>query len=263
MKWAALRGAVTAVALLLPAAGHAAPDNPLDYAWKMNRGAQVPLGVTLHDEAGRDTTLGATFAGKPVILDIGYFHCPTLCGVVRADLLAALGTSGLREGRDYSLVSVSIDPKETSKDAADAKAADLAQAPFASGADWHYLTGPAAAVAAVKAAVGFRDRYDERFRQFLHPAGLVVLTKAGIVSGYLQGVGYSGGELRAAVLRAGQGGIAQAALPILLLCFHFDSSTGRYTLAIVKLLRLAGGLTVLTIVGLLVVLHRNRPAPPP
>ena len=256
MRWLA---AMAAVALLFPAAGHAATDNPLDYAWRMQRGAQVPLATVLRDEAGRDIPLATLAGGRPVILDIGYFHCPTLCGTVRADLIAALKTSGLRGGQDYSLISLSIDPTETPRDAAAAKAADLAQAPFATGAGWHYLTGPAAAVAA---AVGFRDRYDAQLRQFLHPTGLVVLTKAGIVSGYLQGVGYSGGELRAAVLRAGEGGIAQAALPILLLCFHFDAATGRYSFAIEKALRLMGGLTVLTIAGLLLTLHRKRPAPP-
>ena len=132
--------------------------------------------------------------------------------------------------------------------------------PATDAAAWHYLTGPADAVTG---AVGFHDRYDPAFRQFLHPTGLVLLTPSGLVSGYLQGVGYSGGELRAAVLRAGGGSIAQAALPILLLCFHFDSTTGRYTLAIEKVLRLMAAFTVLTLGGLLFALHRKRPVSAP
>ncbi len=247
-----------AACLLLSPMAHAVED-PADYAWVMRRGAQVPIDTVLHDEAGHDLTVATAAAGQPVILDIGYFHCPALCGIVRADLLAALNTSGLVAGRDYSLISLSIDPAESPKDAETAKAADLAQSPAANAAGWHYLTGPADAVSAVTGPVGFRDRYDPEFKQFLHPTGLVVLTRTGLVSGYLQGVGYSGGELRAAVLRAGGGGIAQAALPILLLCFHFDSTTGRYTLAIEKILRLMAGLTVLTLGGLLFALHRRRP----
>ena len=140
-----------------------------------------------------------------------------------------------------------------------ARQADLAQAPFVGAADLHYLTGPPASLAAIEAALGFRARYDAAFKQFLHPAGLAVLTPSGAVSSYLLGVGYTGGDLRAAVLRAGHGGVAQAALPILLLCFHFDSTTGRYTLAVEKVLRLGAGVTVLTIAGLLAVLHRRRP----
>ena len=249
-----------AAAMLLAPAAHAA-DSPSDYAWDMRRGAQVPMATVLRDEAGHDLSLAEAGAGKPVILDIGYFHCPALCGVVRADLLSALGGSGLAAGRDYALVSLSIDPAETPGDAAAAKAADLAQSPPGDGgASWHYLTGAAPGVAAVTSAVGFRDRYDPGFRQFLHPTGLVLLTRTGVVSGYLQGVGYSGGELRAAVLRAGSGGIAEAALPVLLLCFHFDSTTGRYTLAIEKVLRIMAGMTVVTVGGLVYALHRKRAA---
>ena len=226
--------------LLLPGAAHAA-DDAADFAWHMHRGAAVPTDLVLRDEADGEVRLGAAFAGKPVILDLGYYHCPTLCGLVRADLLAALKIGGLADGTDYSLVSLSIDPAETPKDAADAKAADLAQLPAATGTNWHYLTGTPQALAAIADAVGFRDRYDVQLKQFLHPAGLVILTKDGVISSYLQGVGYSGGELRAALLRAGEGGIGQASLPILLLCFHFDSTTGRYTFAIEKALRLGGG----------------------
>jgi protein SCO1/2 len=231
--------------------------------WRPAPGVQVPLDTVLRDETGRAVSLHRIFGGAPVILDLGYFHCPSLCGVVRADLLRALQGSGLIEGRDYSLLSLSIDPAEMPDDAAHAKQADLAQSPFASGADWHYMTGTADAVGRIANAVGFRDRYDSRFRQFLHPTGLVVLTRAGMVSGYLLGVGYTAGDLRAAVMRARDGGVARDALPILLLCFHFDPSTGRYTLAIEKLLRLTGLFTVLTLGGTLLVLHRHRPAPKP
>ena len=212
----------------------------------------------MRDEAGRATTIGQAFGGAPVILDLGYYHCPALCGVVRSDLINALQAGGLKPGRDYVLASLSIDPAETAADATQAKAGDLKQAGLADGSDWHYLTGSAEAIAAVAESVGFRDKYDERFKQFMHPPGLVVLTKAGIVSGYLLGVGYSGGDLRAAVLRAGAGGVAQASLPILLLCFHFDSTTGRYTLAVEKVLRLMAGVTVLSIGGMFLALRRKQ-----
>ena len=242
------------------ASGPAAPSDAADFAWRMAPGAQLPLDTPLTDEAGRAVRLQDAFGVRPVVLDLGYFHCPSLCGVVRNDLFRALQASGLKGGEDYTLVALSIDPAETPRDAAEAKAADLAQAPFATGDGWHYWTGSAPALAAVEAAVGFRARYDAEFKQFLHPAGLVVLTRGGVVSGYLQGVGYAGGDLRTAVLRAGEGGIAQAALPILLLCFHFDAATGRYTLAIEKVLRLMALFTVAIIGGLLLVLHRRGAA---
>lgn len=239
-------------------AAAARAEAPADFAWVQHRGDTVPLAAPLRDEAGRGVTLRGLLTAAPVILDLGYFHCPSLCGVVRSDLYGALRASGLASGQDYTVVSVSIDPGETPGDAARAKQDDLAQAPFARAADVHYLTGPAASLAAIEGAVGFRARYDVAFKQFLHPAGIVVLTRTGTVSAYLLGVGYSGGDLRAAVLRAGDGGIAEAALPILLLCFHFDAATGRYTLAVEKLLRIAAALTALSVGGTLWLAHRPR-----
>ncbi|MBV9812333.1 MAG: hypothetical protein JO326_06250, partial [Acetobacteraceae bacterium] len=114
------------------------------------------------------------------------------------------------------------------------------------------------AIAAVTRSVGFHAEWDARIQQWMHPTGLVILTDTGAISSYLLGVGYSGGDLRTAVIRARSGGIAKAALPVLLLCFHFDAATGRYTLAVMKLLRLFAVLTVLTLVALFLVLSRSR-----
>lgn len=253
------RAALLALLLACASAAHAAPDRAL-FEWQQRPGAAVPR-VVLRDEAGQDFPASRLFQGEPVILDLGYFHCPWLCGILRRDLLHALTASGLRAGRDYVLAAVSIDPHETLADASSAKAADLALSGNASGAAWHYLTGSSNAIAAISSAVGFRSEYDARFRQFLHPTGIVVLTGSGVVSGYLLGVGYSGGDLRTAVIRARDGGIAHAALPVLLLCFHYDPSTGRYTLAVIKLLRLFAVLTVATLAGLFVVLNRQRRGP--
>jgi protein SCO1/2 len=213
----------------------------------------------LRDENGKVVRLQSAFVGKPVILDLGYYHCPSLCGVVRADLFNALAESGLVGGQDYSLVALSIDPAETPGAAAAAKASDLSRSQAATADGWHYLIGSASSIAAIEAAVGFRARYVPVLHQFIHPAGLVVLSANGTISGYLLGVGYTGGDLRAAVVRARDGGIEQSVLPVLLLCFHYDPVTGRYTLAIEKVLRLTGLLTVVTLGGMMVVLHRRWP----
>jgi protein SCO1/2 len=241
-------------------AGSYAPIDPTQFTWQQNPGAQVPLQTGFTDDQGRPVSL-RDLAGKvPLILDLGYFHCPSLCGVVRADLFSALQQSGLVPGRDYGLIAASIDPAETPKDAAAARQSDAAEFPALQIAAFHYLTGSQQAISAVEQAAGFRARYDARYRQFLHPSGLVFLSRDGVVSSYLLGVGYRAGDIRAAVIRARAGGIARAALPILLLCFHFDSSTGRYTLAVTKILRLMGLLTVALIATLVLVLTlTNRP----
>ena len=242
---------------LSPSTALATPNAAL-FSWQQHPGAQVPLATAVRDEAGHDTTLGNIIGSHPVVLDLGYYHCPSLCGVVRADLFNAIATSGLVPGKDFSVLAVSIDPAETPADAAGAKAADLHASPSIPPTALHYVTAAQAGITAIAGAIGFRERWDPQYKQFIHPAGLVILTKGGAVSSYLLGAGFTGGDLRAAVLRAGDGGIAQAALPILLVCFHFDSTTGRYTLAIVKLLRLLGILTIVVIGGLLIVLNRTK-----
>lgn len=244
--------------LVLAAPLARADDTPSLYDWQQHPGATLPLDAAVRDETGRTLTLAEFFHGVPVILDLGYFNCPSLCGIVRANLFDALDRTGLRAGRDFELASLSIDPRETPADAGSAKARDLAAWPHVDRGPLHYLTSTQGTIDAVTSAVGFRADYDPRYRQFLHPTGLVFLTGSGTVSGYLLGVGYDAGDLRTGLIRARSGGIARAALPILLLCFHFDANTGRYTLVIMKLLRLMGALTIVTLIGMFLVLHRHR-----
>jgi len=107
----------------------------------------------------------------------------------------------------------------------------------------------------VQQAVGDTSRWDDQLKQYMHPVGVVVATPAGIVSSYVLGVGYTPGDLRAAVRAADLSRVVQPLSPILLLCFHFDPATGRYSLAILRVLKLAGVFTVLAIGGMLAALQ--------
>ena len=240
------------VILLALLAAPARADAPADYAYAQHPGAALPVTEQLTDSRGMSASLGRWLGGTPAIIALGYFACPNLCGIERADLYAALDRAGLQAGRDYTLLAVSIDPAETPRDAAVAR--DQALAVYPQGKDWHFLVGDSTAL---QRAVGFRARYDAQYKQFLHPSGLVFATPDGRVSSYLLGVGYQPGDVQAGLARARQG-VAAAALPVLLLCFHFDTTTGRYTLAIVKLLRLAAFLTIATLGGVLLLLRRER-----
>ena len=238
-----------------------AAEDLSSFGFHQRPGNQVPMDTVLRDEAGDAVQFGDQVHGRPVILALGYFHCPNLCGVIRDDLFNALAHSGLGPDQ-YSLIALSIDPAETNADAGSAKREDMARYSLP-GADyaWHYMVGDAGSLQRVADAVGFKDRYDAQLKQFLHPAGLVLLDATGRVSGYLMGVGYSPGDLALGITRARSGGIEKAATPILLLCFHFDASTGRYTLAVFKVLQLAGLLTILTVgsmIGLALRRERSR-----
>ncbi len=237
------RVALLAAAMALLAA---APADDLE--WVQRPGAPVPMDAPFTAADGARTTLRQAAGGLPLVLAPGYYRCPNLCGVVRQDLAAALSRTGLQPGQDYAAAVLSIDPDEGPADAA---------AMHDGAADWRLLTGPAAAVGD---AIGFRTRFDAGQRQFIHPAGAAVLSPAGLVSGYVLGVGYDPSALHDAILLARDGGQARAN-PVLLLCFHFDAATGRYTLAVEKLVRIGAALTALAIGGTLWLAHRPRRTP--
>ncbi len=251
-----------ALTLMLTGPAIASPPTLAGIAYTQRTGNILPRQADLLDEHGAAVNLGAVAHGKPLILVLGYFHCPNLCGVVRADLFHALQKSDLVGGRDYQLVSLSIDPAETSQDAATAKAHDIASFPAPGAAEgWHFLTGRAAMVQTIADAVGFGDRSDPQRKQFLHPTGIVFVTPSGVISSYLLGVGYSPSDVRLGITRAARGTVQAAALPILLLCYDYDESTGHYSLAIMKLVRLAAVLTVLALgVTLFLAFRRDRSA---
>jgi len=227
-------------------------------AYEQKLGSQIPIQDIFRDDTGRIVRLDDLFEGKPLVLALGYFRCPNLCSVVRADLFEALRASGMMAGRDYALVALSIDPSETRADAAAAKAEDLQRYPVPGAAkNWHFLTGTFDAVQTVANAVGFHERFDPELKQFAHPVGIVFATSTGAVSSYLLGVGYQPADVRLGVTRAASGSIAAVALPVLLLCYDYNPVTGRYTLAIMKLLRLAAAITVATMAGVLFLAFRR------
>lgn len=250
---------LTAASLTQSPAWSAGLPDPTSLAYRQQLGARLPMQQIFHDADGRPVRLGGLPHGLTTILVLAYFRCPNLCGIVRADLFHALGAAELEGGRDYELVVLSIDPSETSADAASAKTRDLSAFALPGAAkSWHYLTGSAKDVQAVADAVGFRDQLDQDTKQFIHPAGIVFVTPSGNVSSYLLGVGYTPVDVRSAVERADAGAIAAVASPVLLLCFHFDPVSGRYTLDIIKLFRLAGLLSVGVIAGMLFLLFRGE-----
>jgi protein SCO1/2 len=220
--------------------------------------------VLLREADGGTVQLADLSSGRPLILVLGYFRCPNLCGVVRASLLRALGASGLVAGRDYVLVAVSIDPAESIDDAADARRHDLAAFPLRGQASFvHYVTGSPEAIRDVASAAGFRDQPAHGAgREWIHPAGVAFATPEGTLSSYLLGVGYHPKAVRLAVERARAHVLSSAATPLLLLCFHFDPTTGRYSLEVLKLLRLGAILTVLVLGGVLYLLFRRERAAP-
>ncbi|HEY8125515.1 MAG TPA: SCO family protein [Methylocystis sp.] len=222
----------------LPANAQRAPDLA-GVAYKQRLGARLPLESAFTDADGQDIRLGDVFNRAPVILVLGYFHCEKLCGVTRLALLRAAQKAGLSAGADYVFVAISIDPMEKSDAARQAREMDFAAAsPIGAPEEFRYLTGTPENTRAVAEAVGYNYRSGARSQTFIHPIGAVVVTAQGVVSSYLSGIGSSHEEMRGAVEAAATQTVAPRASPALLLCFDFDSTTGRYRFAIMKLLRI-------------------------
>ncbi len=221
--------------------------------------AQVPLDLTFKDEAGTDVRLGDYFNNKPVILVLAYYRCPMLCTLVLNGLVQGMLDMNFNAGREFNVVTVSFDPRETPDLAAEKKATYLTRygRPGAS-AGWHFLTGKEDAIHQLTQAVGFRYTYDAAADQFAHATGIVVLTPAGRISRYFYDVRFSGRDLRLALVEASANKIGSPIDQVLLFCFHYDPTIGRYGVAIMNLVRAGGVLTMVVLGGLFVFLLRHQ-----
>jgi protein SCO1/2 len=236
-------------------------QTPAGVGFDQRLDAQVPLDLAFRDDGGRAARLGDLLAGKPAILALVYYRCPMLCTETLNGLVRALRALSFDAGRQFDVVVVSIDPRETAALAAAKKKLYVERYGRTSGAKgWTFLTGDEASIRRLAAAVGFRYVYDADLRQYAHATGLVVLTPDGRVSRYLYGVEYPAGDLRLALVEAAAGKIGTPVDLLLLYCYHYDPLSGRYGLVVTRVLRAAGALTVLLLAALILGLSARRRA---
>jgi protein SCO1/2 len=242
----------------LPASAVPAPLREVGFDQRLNE--HVPLDVQFTDEAGRSVMLGDYFGSRPVVLAFVYFDCPMLCSQVLSATASALDLMSIEAGKDFDVVAVSFDARETPAKAQARKAITLERYHHSHAAEgWHFLTGDQASIDRLTAAAGFRYTWDEATRQFAHPAGVVVLTPDGRLARYIFGIEYGARDLRLAIVEASEGKIGTAVDALLLYCYHYDPMTGRYGLIVMRVLRLAGGATVLALASfVLIMLRRER-----
>jgi protein SCO1/2 len=228
--------------------------------------AQVPLDLIFRDETGAEVRLGDLVNDKPVILNLVYFECPMLCTEVLNGLIAAVKEVKFNVGDEYEIITVSFDPTET-PDLAAAKKKNCIEEYGRAGADkgWHFLTGDAPAITALTESVGFKYQYDEKSEQYAHASGIMVLTPGGKVSHYLFGVYFSPYDLRLSLVKASEGKIGSPVDQIVLFCYHYDPVLGKYTAAVMNMIRAGGALTlavlVLLVSGIIRVRRPREPKP--
>jgi len=201
-------------------------------------GQQLPLDLPFKDDGGRDVRLGEFFGTKPVVLALAYYECPMLCTQVLNGMTGALKTLSFDAGTDFEVVVVSIDPRDGYRMAAAKKATYLqSYGRPATAAGWHFLTGTEASSRALADAIGFHYAYDDNLKQYAHGAAIYVATPKGLMSRYLLGIDVAPRDLRLALVEASNNVLGTVTDRVLLLCYHYDPSTGKYGAAVLNAIR--------------------------
>jgi protein SCO1/2 len=222
-------------------------------------GAKLPLEARFRDQSGHELALFELFGRRPVIVAPVYYGCPLLCGQVLTGLARGLKPLSLEVGRDFDVVAFSINPEEKPA-LAEANGAAYIERYDRPGTEsgWHFLTGDGASITAVCRAIGFRYTQDAQTKLYTHAAGVVVVTSDGVVSRYFFGIDFPPKELESELKQASAGRVGSPIARLLLLCYDYDRATGKYTLSILRLMRVLGTATAVSLVGFLFVMVRRE-----
>lgn len=236
-----------------------APALLRDVGLEQKLGSTIPLDLTFRDEHGQPVALRQFFGQKPVILTLVYYQCPMLCTEVLNGLLRSVKELPLELGNDLTIVTVSIDPTERPILASVKHELYTGLYGRPGGVKgWHFLTGDEAHIKTLAQAVGFRYAYDSASGQFAHPSGIMLLTPEGKLARYFYGITYPSRDLRLGLVEASQNKIGSPIDQILLYCYHYDPSTGKYGLLISRVIKAAGALTLLSLGLLIAILFRRE-----
>jgi protein SCO1/2 len=261
--WAAVGLGAQGRPLSVPPPGKAATEQiPMlkEVSIEQKPNSQLPLDAEFSDATGQSVTLRQFFGARPVVLALVYYDCPMLCTQVLGGLAGSLQGMSLAVGQDYDVLVVSFDPGETPAMAADRKK-DFVRRYIrdARAENIHFLTGREGSIKTLTSAVGFNVAYDTATDQYAHPAAITILTAEGRVSRYLYGIEFAPRDLKLALVEASEGKIGGVVEQMMLFCYHYDPETGKYGLVIMNIVRAAGALTVLILVGAIVYsLRRER-----
>lgn len=224
---------------------------------------QLPLDLVFRDESGQQVKLGQYFGNKPVVLSLVYYDCPMLCTQVLNGMVTSFRVLPFQIGKEFDVVTVSFDPRETNALATAKKKVYVNYLPerMRAGANdgWHFLTGDPASIEKLTDAVGFRYHYDEATKQFAHASAIMVATPQGRLSRYFYGIEYAPRDLRLGLIESSANKIGTPMDQLLLYCYHYDPATGKYGGAVIRVMRVAGVITVLGILAMLLFLKARNP----
>jgi protein SCO1/2 len=265
-RWVPCLVVMALLAVLAVGEAHAASSEPYrkeeaflkEIAFDQRLGEQVPTDLVFRDETGRSVTLGSYFGQKPVILLMTYYTCPMLCPLLLDGLVRSLRGISFDIGNEFTVLTVSINPRETPTMAATKKELYVQRYGRAGAAEgWHFLTAPEESLRRLTQAVGFRYVYDATKDEYAHATGILLLTPAGQISRYLYGIEFSPRDLRLALVEAAANTIGSPVDQLLLYCYRYDPLAGKYGLVIMNVLRVAGAATVAALGAFMFVMFRR------
>ena len=229
---------------------------------KLNQ--QLPLDLVLKNENGESVKLGDYFGKKPVVLALVYYQCPMLCNQMLNGMVTAFRVMSFAPGKEFEVVTVSFDPRETPQLAAAKKQTYVDYLPeekrASAVAGWHFLTADEASIARITDAVGFRYHWDDATNQFAHASAIYVATPGGKLARYFYGIEYAPRDLRLGLIEAAENKIGSPVDQLLLYCYHYDPATGKYGAAVMNMMRVGGVITLIALAILLLTLRRRSRA---
>jgi protein SCO1 len=225
-------------------------------------GDQLPLDAAVKDESGKVDALGNYFkSGRPVIVAFVYYECPMLCNEVLNGLTGSLKGIGLNAGRDFDVIAVSFDARENEKpELAKNKKASYMERYGRPGTEngWHFLTATQDSIDKITAAAGFKYEWDEKSQQFAHVGGIMITTPDGRLSRYFYGIDYAPNDIKFGLMDSAAEKIGNPAERLLLYCYHYDPASGKYGLAVLRVMRIASVATIAGIGLMLFVFWRRN-----
>ncbi|HWO01113.1 MAG TPA: SCO family protein [Blastocatellia bacterium] len=219
---------------------------------------QLPLDLVFKDETGAQVRLGDFFGKRPVVLSLVYYNCPMLCNQVLNGLTGSMDTVSFDIGKEFEVVTVSFDSRETPELARAKKETYIKwyKRPGAS-EGWHFLTADKHAIEKLTDAVGFRFHYDPATDQFAHASGIMLATSQGKLARYFYGIEYAPRDLKLGLIEASENKIGTPVDKLLLYCYHYDPAAGKYGPVVMNIIRIGGAVTVLGFAALLLWMRRR------
>lgn len=233
--------------------------NEVGLQQKLNE--QIPLDTEFKNEDGQTVKISDYFGKRPVILALVYYECPMLCSEVLNGLTGSLKGLNFNAGKEFDVVAISFDARENEKSglAKNKKEAYLKRYGREGTANgWHFLTGTQDSIDKITNAVGFKYTWDEQTQQFAHAGGIMILTPEGKLSKYFYGIDYAPRDVKLAVMESSENKIGGAVDQMMLYCYHYDPATGKYGFAVMKVMRVAGLLTLFGLGAMIFVFWRRN-----